>query len=189
MVNSMSVQEQAASWLRWLDTVKVNMAYSDQVNYKVPPPDEDVLREAVKNRQDCLLHLHEQPAEDILLEAVSADGYAISYINEPSDAVQLAAIKNQRGAIEYIKDPSIEIQVLALTHGMEPGYFDSENLAFFSNKFTDEALARVNPALIVQRQLYDEDNPDVSDLTEFYDSCQPLNGAVPVVTLPDKLAP
>lgn len=189
MTTGISTQEAASRWIQEIDIATQNFSYSDRVCYKVSNPGREILLEAVKIRQDWLMHLDEPIDDDILLAAVNEDGYAISNINNQSEALKLAAIQNQRGAIEYIKNPSIEVQLLALTHDMEAGYFDSENLAFYGDKFSDEALALVNPALILMRQLYDENQSDVTELVELYDSVQPFEPVSSIKKLPDTLVP
>ena len=43
--------------------------------------------------------------EEIQLEVVKQNGYAITYINNPSEDVQLAAVKENGYAIKYINNP------------------------------------------------------------------------------------
>lgn len=184
-----TLYEKAINWIRQLDEATSKMSYSERTSYKIPTPDKELLLEVVKHRQNFFLHLNTLPDEDVLLAAVNEDGYCISFMKTQTEAVKLAAVKNQRGAIEFIIDPSIEIQVLALTHGMEPGYFDSENLSFYSNQFTDDALALVSPALVIARQLHEDEDTDVNDLTAVYEGMQPLKHLASSQQLPDTLAP
>lgn len=189
MMSSLTLKERALDWIKQLDTATSGMAYSERTSYKVPTPEKEFLLEVAKHRQDFFIHLEDLPHEDVLLAAVQEDGYCISFMNKQPEAVKLAAIKSERGAIEYIHNPSVEIQILALTHNMEPGYFDSENLSFFSNQFSDAALAGISPALVIARQLYEDDSIDVNDLTVIYDAMQPLDTITQKQDLPDSLAP
>ena len=56
--------------------------------------------------------------EELQLEAVMQNGYAIKCIENPSEAVQLTAVAQNRLAIRYIKNPSEAVKLTAIKGGV-----------------------------------------------------------------------
>jgi hypothetical protein len=70
---------------------------------------------SLKNNPSKLKNI-ENPSEEIQLEAVRQDGFAIKYLKgkNPSEKVQMEAVKQEPRAIGHIKNPSEGIQMEAL---------------------------------------------------------------------------
>ena len=74
------------------------------------------------------------PSEELQLEAVKRNGYAIEFIDNPSEAVQLEAVKQNGVAIQYIKNPSEEVCLEALKSSFYSHQYISDE------SFTDNVL-------------------------------------------------
>ena len=74
---------------------------------------EDLQLEAIKQNGYAIRYI-ENPSEKVQLAAVKQDGYSIEFIKNPSEKVQLAAVKQDGWAIQYIKNPSEKVQLAAV---------------------------------------------------------------------------
>lgn len=73
---------------------------------------EQMKLEAVK-RDGYAIQFIDNPSEQVQLAAVKRIGYALHFIDNPSENVQLAAVKQNGRAIKYIDNPSDKVQLEA----------------------------------------------------------------------------
>jgi hypothetical protein len=80
--------------------------------------------------------------EDMLMLAVSLNGFVISNIENPSEELQLAAVTNHIGAIESIAHPTTAVIKLALTN--ENNFYHEQRYHAFQHNvkriFADNAV-------------------------------------------------
>ena len=74
---------------------------------------EELQLEAVKQNGWAIQYI-ENPSKKVQLEAIKQNGYAIKYIKNPSEKVQLSAVKQYGSAIRFIKNPSEKVQLEAV---------------------------------------------------------------------------
>ena len=96
----------------------------------------------------------DNPSEEMQLEAVKQDWYAIVYIKNPSEAVQLEAVKKHGSVIQYIKNPSEAVQLIAIKkngHGIKYIKNPSEAVQLIAvGQFSDTLKYIENPSEAVQ---------------------------------------
>jgi hypothetical protein len=93
---------------------------------------EEVQLEAVKKNGFAIQYI-KNPSKEVQLEAVKRNGSAIRYIKKPSEEVQLTAVKNDGLAIYYIKNPSKEVQLEAVKSVDDIGGNDGSAIQFIKN--------------------------------------------------------
>ena len=69
---------------------------------------EEICLEAVKNNSYALQHVNNQ-TEEICLEAIKKDGYCLRYVNNQTDKICLEAINKNINAFNLIENPSQEV--------------------------------------------------------------------------------
>ena len=90
------------------------------INY-IDNPSEEVQLETVKKDGyaiEIIISKGIKPSKEVILAAIKSNGYAIKYIDNPSEEFQLEAVKTDGHAIEYINPrgvkPSKEVQLAAV---------------------------------------------------------------------------
>ena len=73
-------------------------------------PSEEIQLEAVKDDGFAMNYI-KNPSKKVQMEAVKHDGYIICYIKNPSEDVQIEAVKQNERAIEFIQNPSERVQI------------------------------------------------------------------------------
>ena len=74
---------------------------------------EEVQLEAIKQNVWAIKHM-DNPSKRVQLEAVKQDGWVIKCIDKPSEKVQLEAVKQDGWAIKFISSPNNQVQVEAV---------------------------------------------------------------------------
>ena len=102
----------------------------------------------------CGIMFVDNPSEEMQLEAVKQNWYAIVYIKNPSEAVQLEAVKKHGSVIQYIKNPSEAVQLIAVKkngHGIKYITNPSEAVQLIAvGQFSDTIKYITNPSEAVQ---------------------------------------
>ena len=103
------------------------MATSDLKIVKELEITDDMLLDIVKQDGYAIDYIV-NPSEKAQLEAVKQNGYAIDWIDNPSEKVQLEAVKQDGYAIYFIDNPSEEVQLEAVKqNGCAIKYIDNSS--------------------------------------------------------------